>query len=251
MKSWTPDASEHFEAWLGTVKRSVAADPTLNPDDIAQDLRAHVHAELEAAPEPVTVGAVDQVLTSLGNPAQWGDSIRQPKDLKATAWFQRNVVDVVTEWQKKLAGDGGMPVLLLVLTLVAIPTFDHIGFFLLAFAYFVARAQVTYAPATLVGRKKWMIYLPLAIGSGMLAGLVLGFPLMMQGGALNPFVPFEAMWGLGCWWVIVGILAAREPNVVRAAFKPFAEAFDSSHARLISLIGAAMLIVSSVILLSR
>ncbi len=251
MKSWTPDASEHFEAWLGTVKRSVAADPALNPEDIAQDLRAHVHAELEAVPEPVTVGAVDQVLTSLGNPAQWGDSIRQPKDLKATAWFQRNVVDVVTEWQKKLAGDGGMPVLLLVLTLVAIPTFDHIGFFLLAFAYFVARAQVTYAPATLVGKKKWMIYLPLAIGSGVLAGLVLGFPLMLQDGYVGRSVAFEAMWGLGCWWVLVGILAAREPKAVRAALKPFAETFDASHARLISLIGAALLIASSVVLLSR
>ena len=247
MKSWTPDASEHFEAWLGTVKRSVAADPTLNPDDITQDLRAHVHAELEAAAEPVTVGAVDQVLTSLGNPAQWGDSIRLPNDLK-TAWFQRNVVDVVTEWQKKLAGDSGVPVLLLVLTLVAIPTFDHIGFFLLAFAYFVARAQVTYAPATLVGKKKWLIYLPLGIGSSVLAGLVLGFPFFLEGDFLQPL---EGMWALGCWWILVGILAAREPKAVRAALKPFAETFEASHARLISLIGAALLIASSVILLSR
>jgi hypothetical protein len=251
MKSWTPDASEHFEAWLGTVKRSVAADPTLNPDDIAQDLRAHVHAELEASPEPVTVGAVDQVLTSLGNPGQWGDSIRQPKEPTATAWFQRNVVDVVTEWQKKLAGDGGMPVLLLVLTLVAIPTFERIGFVLLAFAYFVARAQVTYAPGMLAGKKKWMIYLPLAIGSGMLAGLVLGFPLILQAGELRVLSAFDAMWALGCWWVIVGILAAREPKAVRGALKPFAETFDASHARLISLVGAALLIASSVFLLSR
>lgn len=251
MKSWTPDASEHFEAWLGTVKRTVATDPSLNPDDITQDLRAHVHAELEAVPEPVTVGALDRVLDSLGNPTQWGDSLRQPKDSRPAAWFQRNVVDVATEWQKKLAGDGGMPVLLLVLTLVAIPTFDHIGFFLLAFAYFVARAQVTYAPATLVGRKKWMVYLPLAIGSGVLAGLVLGFPLMLQAGEMRAFAAFEAMWALGCWWVLVGILAAREPKAVRVALKPFADAFEASHARLISLIGAALLIASTVILLSN
>lgn len=250
MKSWTPDASEHFEAWLGTVKRTVATDPTLDADNITQDLRAHVHAELEATPEPVTVGAVDQVLVTLGDPAQWADGIRQPKDAKATPWFQRHVVDVVTEWQKKLAGDGGMPVLLLVLTLVAIPTFDWIGIFLLSFAYFVARAQVAYAPATLAGKKKWMIYLPLAIGGGVLAGLVLGFPLLLQAGEVGPFPAYGTMWVLGCWWVVVGVLAAREPKAVRVALKPFADTFDASHARLLSLVGAALLIASSVILLS-
>jgi hypothetical protein len=248
MKTWMPDASDHFEAWLGQVKLSMAGDPALNADDIAQDLRAHVHAELEAEPEPVTMGALERVLDSLGNPTQWSDAARPPKE-SAAGWFQRNVVDTITAWQKKLAGDGGMPVLLLVLTLVAIPTFDHVGIFLLAFAYFVARAQVTYAPGAITGRKKWMIYLPLALGSGVLAGLVLGFPLMLQAGN-GGVQPFEAMWALGCWWVLVGILAAREPKAVRAALKPFAETFDASHARLVSLIGAALLIASSVILLS-
>jgi hypothetical protein len=248
MKTWTSDASEHFESWLGTVRRTVATDPSVNAEDIAQDLRAHVHAELEGAPEPVTVDDLGRVLDSLGNPAQWGEGTRQPKDAGATGWFQRNVVDVVTEWQKKLAGDGGMPVLLLALTLIAIPTFDHIGLLLLGFAYFVARAQVTYAPSTLVGKRKWMIYLPLAIGSGVLAGVVLGFPLFLEEGYSQPLV---GMWGLGCWWIIVGILAAREPNAVRAALKPFADPFEASHARMLSLVGAALLIASTVFLLSR
>jgi hypothetical protein len=209
MRSWTPDASAHFEAWLGTVRQTVATDPSVNAEDVAQDLRAHVHAELEGAPEPVTVDDLGRVLDSLGNPAQWGESTRQPKEA-AAGWFQRNIADVVNAWQKKLAGDGGMPVLLLVLTLVAIPTFDHIGLLLLGFAYFVARSQVTYAPETLVGKKKWMIYLPLAIGSGVLAGLVLGFPVFLDGNVQS----LEAMWGLGCWWILVGILAAREPKAV-------------------------------------
>ena len=216
MKSWTPDASAHFETWLGTVRRTVATDPSVNADDIAQDLRAHVHAELEGAPDPVTVDALGRVLDSLGNPAQWGEDARPTKEAGPTAWFQRNVVDSVTEWQKRLAADAGMPVLLLVLTLVAIPTFDHVGILLLGFAYFVARAQVTYAPATVVGKKKWMIYLPLAIGSGVLAGLVLGFPLFLEG---DFFQPLEGMWKLGSWWVLVGILTAREPKAVRAALK--------------------------------
>jgi hypothetical protein len=248
MKSWTPDATAHFEAWMGTVRRTVAADPSVDADDVAQDLRAHVHAELEGAPEPVTVDDLGRVLDSLGNPSQWGESARQPNGPRAAAWYQRNVVDVVSAWQKKLAGDGGMPVLLLVLTLIAIPTFDHIGLLLLGFAYFVARAQVTHAPATLAGKKKWMIYLPLAIGSGVLAGLVLGFPLFLEG---DFFQPMEGMWKLGSWWVLVGILTAREPKAVRAALKPFADTFDATHARMLSLLGAALLIASTVFLLSR
>lgn len=246
MKTWMPDASDHFEAWLGRVKSSMAGDPAIDAEDVTQDLRAHVHAELEAAPEPVTMGALEQVLDSLGNPTQWSEAAPATNE-PTVGWFQRNVVDTVTAWQKRLAGDAGMPVLLLVLTLVAIPTFDHIGILLLAFAYFVARAQLAYAPATLTGRMKWMVYLPLAIGSGVLAGLVLGFPLILQGAGSGSF---EAMWALGCWWVLVGILAAREPTGVRAALRPFADAFDPSHARLISLIGAALLIAATVMLVS-
>ena len=56
---------------------------------------------------------------------------------------------------------------------------------------------------------------------------------------------------LGSWWVLVGILAAREPRRVWYALKPFADTFDASHGRMLSLIGLAFLIASSVVLLSR
>ena len=247
MKTWTPDASNHFEAWLGRVRLSVAGDPSLDADDIAQDLRAHVHAELEAMPEPVTVGALERVLDSLGNPCQWSDAIKAPSEL-SSAWFQRNVTDVVTAWQQRLGGDWGLPILLFVLTLIAIPTFGWIGAPLLMFAYFVARSHVTYAPQLVVGRKKWLVYAPLGLGAGVLAGLVLGFPLTFSGGYPNRF---ETMWILGSWWVLVGILAAREPKRVRAALKPFADTFDASHGRLLALVGAAFLIAASVVLLSH
>ena len=246
MKTWTPDASEHFESWLGRVRLSVAGDPSLNADDITQDLRAHVHAELEAAPEPVTRGALERVLDSLGNPTQWNDTLRHP-DESTNAWFRRHVTDIITEWQQKLAGDWGSPVLLAVLTLVAIPRFDTIGVPLLLFAYFAARAQVVYAPQQVIGRKRWLVYLPLAIGTGVFAGLVLAFPIVFEGADR----PFEKIWVLGGWWIVVGMLAAREPKRVRAALRPFADDFDATHGRLLSLLGAALLIASSVILIAR
>ena len=248
MKNWTPDAPNHFEAWLGRARLSVAGDPTVDADDIAQDLRAHVHAELEAMPEPVTVGALERVLDSLGNPTQWSETVTPAPD-KPGDWFQRHVTDVVVEWQRKLAGDWGQPVLLVVITLLAIPTFDWIGTPLLLVAYFVARSHVTYAAHPITGRKKLMVYFPLAIGAGVLAGLVLGFPLTFRGGGYSN--PFETLWVLGLWWVVIGVLATREPARIRSALKPFADSFDAAHGRMLSLIGGAFLIAATVVLLSR
>ena len=52
------------------------------------------------------------------------------------------------------------------------------------------------------------------------------------------------------WWILVGIVAAREPKHVRSALKPFAETFDTTHGRMLSLIGLAFLIASTIVLLS-
>lgn len=248
MKTWTPDASQRFETWLGGVRLSVAGDPSLNADDIAQDLRAHVHAELEATEEPVTVGALERVLDSLGNPTQWGDGVKPPP--KPVVRFYTGASDTFADWQRQLAGDWGMPILLLIVTIIGILTFDDIiGVPLLIFAYFMARSQVTYAPDRIKGRKKWIVYAPLAVGSGVLVGLVLGFPLSFEGATRSN--PFEGLWVLGLWWVLVGIVAAREPKRVRSALRPFAETFEASHGRMLSLIGAAFLVASSVILIAR
>lgn len=264
MKSWTPDASEYFESWLGRVRRSVANNPGVDPDDITQDLRAHVHAELEATHEPVTVGALDLVLQGLGNPAQWTDGVEHVAPAAARkgvrSYLNRvndNVGIVITDSQKALAGEWGMPVLLALLTLAGIPTFNDGGVVLLAFAYFVARSQVKYAPHKLAGRSKWLVYLPLAIGAGWLAGVVLAFPILMQignyrvvgrGSYLN--AQFRILWTLGAWWVVVGLLTAREPGRVQSALRPFAEGFEATHGRFLAFLGAAFLILSTIILAS-
>ena len=248
MKTWSPDASDLFEAWLGRVKLSVATDPTLNADDITQDLRAHVHAELETSPEPVTRGAVERVLDSLGNPTQWSDTVKAGRP-PTTVRFYTGATDTVSDWQQKLAGDWGMPVLVVLLTLIAIPTIDNVvGVPLLVFAYFVARSVVTYSPEKLVGMKKWMIYFPLAIGAGLLTGMVLGFPMTFDSGGRQQF---QQMWVLGSWWIIVGIVSSREPKLVRAALKPFAAGFEASQGRTLAAIGLAFLIAASVILIAN
>lgn len=248
MKSWTPDASAFFEAWLGRVRSTMTTDPRVDLEDVTQDLRAHVHAELDGAQEPVTVGELSRVLDSLGQPAQWDAAATAPLPAPRTRtdWFQRNVAEVLTGWQKRLGGDLGLPALLVPLTLLGMWGFEDGGVVLLAVAFFVARGQVMYVPDALTGRKRFLIYLPLAVGTGTLVGLVLGFPLTFNGG--QPFGhPFRMLWVLGLWWIFVGFVAGREPRRVRALLRPFADGFDASHGRMLSLLGAAFLIISIVV----
>ncbi|MDQ3068551.1 MAG: hypothetical protein M3R55_02330 [Acidobacteriota bacterium] len=246
MKTWTPDASQHFEAWLGRARVSIAGDPSIDPDEVAHDLRAHVHAELEAMPEPVTVKALDSVLSSLGNPTQWSDTVR-PAAERPARWYRHNVADAVADSQRALAGEWGMPVLLALLTLLSIPTFGDGGAVLLVVAYIIARAQVRYSPRKLTGSSRWLLYMPLAVGNGLLAGMVLSFPITL-GMARHRF---EIVFIMGVWLIIVGMVAAREPKRVQAAMRPFAGGFTESHGQMIALAGAALAICAAVILLSN
>ena len=253
MKSWTPDASQHFESWLGRVRTSVGGDPTVDPEDVAQDLRAHVHAELEAEAEPVTVGALERVLDSLGTPAEWSVTAKDAPKERFHLRVERNVMSAISDVQRRLATtDVGMPVLITVLSVIGLITLDDgFGLLWLAVAYFAARSLVTYAPEKVVGRKRWLVYLPLAIGAASLTALVLCFPMMLEIGARNaPHSSFSpaTIWSLGLWWALVGFVAGREVKRVRTALKPFADGFDRSHARMLVLIGAAFTIWATVAL---
>ena len=250
MKSWTPDASEHFETWLGRVRTSVAGDPTVDADDVAQDLRAHVHAELQAVPEPVTVGELERVLDSLGTPAQWTVNGKEQSRERLHVRLERDVVGAVREVQKRIAADLGGPLLLGVLTFAGMVTFYDGGILLVLLAYFVARSQVTYAPQSVVGRKRWLVYAPLAIGAGSLTALLLFFPMMLDGPFAGRFRAGD-MWVLGLWWVFVGFVAAREVKRVRSLLTPFANGFDRSHARMLMLVGAALMIAATLALFPR
>jgi hypothetical protein len=255
MKSWTPDASQHFESWLGRVRTSVAGDPTIDPDDVAQDLRAHVHAELAAAPEPVTIGELDRVLTSLGPPTQWTDAVNEGRKERWHLRMERDVMSIIRSMQQRIAAGWGMPLLLGLLTAVGLLSFYDGGIVLVGLAYFFARSIVTYAPVSLVGRQRWFVYAPLALGAGSLTALVLGFPLALEIGPSHRHgitsLTSQAIWVVGLWWIVVGFIAGREIKRVQIALKPFADGFDRTHARMLMLIGVAFMLAATIDLLPR
>lgn len=249
MKTWTPDASEHFESWLGRVRVSFAGDPTVNGDEIAEDLRAHVHAELASRDEPVTVPVLHQVLEGLGNPSQWTETAKAPAGAKGD-WFHRNVTEVLADSQRRLANGLAMPLILVALTAVGVPLLASWivgGAFLLAMAFVIARAHVIHAPQQVAGGSRWAYYLPLAIGVGAFAGVVLAFPIILAGRGGDAWT---RLWMLGAWWVFVGFITQREPGRVRAVLRPFADTFEPSHARVLMMIGVAFFIAASVMMLA-
>lgn len=249
MKTWMPDASDHFEAWLGRVRLSLGGDARVNADEIAQDLRAHVHAELADSPDPVTIPALERVLDGLGNPASWSEP-PAPTAKPKRDWFRTNVSDAFATGQKRLADGLALPLILVALTglgLLQLVSNDVASVFLIGMAFLIARAHVIHAPHQVTGRRRWAFYLPLAIVLGALAGVVLAFPVVLAGRGGDAWT---RIWTLGAWWVFVGFVTGREPKRVRAVLRPFADTFEPSHARVLMLIGIAFFIAGTVMMLA-
>ena len=54
------------------------------------------------------------------------------------------------------------------------------------------------------------------------------------------------------WWVVVGMVLSKWPIVVQAIFRPFADRFESKHAKVLVYIGVGLgvLVLGAVRLLS-
>ncbi|MCI0701998.1 MAG: hypothetical protein L0241_13025 [Planctomycetia bacterium] len=68
----SPEASARLDDYLRQVRAALAGAADVNPDEIEADIREHVENELHDAPRPVSLSALEAVLTRLGPPSQWG-----------------------------------------------------------------------------------------------------------------------------------------------------------------------------------
>jgi hypothetical protein len=238
MTDWTPEATERFESYKGRVRRAVAGNPTVDPDDVVLDIQAHVHAELGAATGPVTLGALEQVLETLGSPTQWDDGhggeAREPPGIRARRFWRL--------MQTNLAGDWGLPLLLVVLTVVSLFLMRSVGIVLLALAYLTARSLLTRSTVPLGEEQRTVVLVPIAVVAALIVGVAAATPLLIMGRPRTG----PAMAGLGIWWILLGLAAAREPRHVRVALFPLADWFEPSHGRLLMLLGASVLGLSFV-----
>ena len=71
MKRLEWNARRLRDGYLRRLRRSLAACPSVDRQEVERDVREHIEMELADAPEPVSRRALERVLEQLGNPAQW------------------------------------------------------------------------------------------------------------------------------------------------------------------------------------
>jgi hypothetical protein len=195
MIQFTPEANIYLDDYLNDVRRAVAGRESLNPDEIAQDVREHILAALDGSEQPVKVGRLAAVLERLGPPEQWvADSdrsiwkyladklkpvghraIEHIKALPGEAYqagrgIAARVRGMSHDWRLAYVAFG-----LFVLGMIAFPLFPA---FLIA-SYFAARADLSLARerGEALGARRWLIYPQLTIVSIVLLLAIALWPI--------------------------------------------------------------------------
>ena len=78
----TLGAQQRLESYFTELRRVLVDDGKADPGDVERDIRDHIQTALADADGPVDESRLDQVLRSLGAPAEWIDSPDRP-------WFAR------------------------------------------------------------------------------------------------------------------------------------------------------------------
>src|SRR5437870_5034869 len=74
MARLTPEAAARFNEYLAHARAALAGCAELSPDEVEQDVRAHVAAEFPPGTGWVRLDQLEPVLARLGRPEQWVSS---------------------------------------------------------------------------------------------------------------------------------------------------------------------------------
>lgn len=190
-------AAARLEEYLVQVRAALSGAADVSPDDIEADIRDHVGSELRAAPKPVTLAALEAVLTRLGPPSQWGAApdptvfrrvghlLREHlRDARAAAAqgarrVGRTLWSGPEDWRLAYLSFGVFAVGLV--TMVAFP-------FALLVSYVLSRAGLAHARERgieLGAGRKWLLYPPVVLVSSALLVAAVLWPVALGGGAFD------------------------------------------------------------------
>ncbi len=133
-------------------------------------------------------------------------------------------------------------------------------------AFFMARASIELLEhhEEPIGARRWLLFPVLLPWYVVFAVVLLLWPMAPIGGALNDLqieewaaratpewswtiVPASAALILGLWWACLGLILRRSPDALRAAFRPFANAFDRRHGTRLALVGSLVAVAAGTI----
>jgi len=69
---------QRLESHFAELRRVLVDDGKADPGDVERDIRDHIQTALADVAGPVDESRLDQVLRSLGAPAEWIDSPERP-----------------------------------------------------------------------------------------------------------------------------------------------------------------------------
>jgi len=251
MINLTDNAKKHLDNYLQQVRTCLKDCPTVDADEVEQNIKEHIESELQDSSEPVSFDTLDDILKRLGSPQQW-----LPEE--EIAWWRKIILRLRTgpeDWRLAYISFG-----LLILGFVILPSF----IVLIPASFIVARAALSETEdAGELKAQKWLIYPSLIIVYLVSLCFFLGLPLLgliplaydlehtiratYKIGDDTPYwlaVCSVFAGSLGLWWLIHGIVFLARPNIPKVLFRPFADWFSRKWALILLLIGLALMIPS-------
>lgn len=183
----SPDAAARLEDYLRQVRAALAGTTDVYADEIEADIREHVENELRSAPRPISAPALEEVLTRLGPPSQWGTTddptlFRRARHLLSSAKANlakqaRGVSGILWRGPE----DWRLPYLSFGIFVLGLITFFALFPITLIVSYFLSRAGIAYAKERgieLGTARKWLLYPPVVIVSGAFFIAVVAWPVI-------------------------------------------------------------------------
>ncbi|MHC4259983.1 MAG: hypothetical protein ACYSTF_06195 [Planctomycetota bacterium] len=258
------NAKKALEKYLQQVRACLQGYKTIDANEIEQNVMEHIENEFAAATDPVSVNQLSIVLDRLGSPAQW---IPQDQEHRNTRVTQSKVLIYISS------------ALMAAFVLLSIPyTLAHIlwGFPLPAIIFFprnlllasfiLARVALhrVWAPKDL-DWQRWLAYPSLVLVYIAILWRILFFAAIMirafwlprymsylveiaDGAQIKVYetiVPTTMIASVGLWWMALGIILRRRPNLVRLIFSPFANWFDRKCAVILLCAGLVIAAISA------
>ncbi|HEY1377085.1 MAG TPA: hypothetical protein VGF55_09845 [Gemmataceae bacterium] len=178
---FTPEAAARFAEYLAQTRATLEGHAELSPDDVEQDVRAHVAAEFPPGSGWVRLDQLEAVLARLGRPEQWvSDGEGRPSWRRGVDWVRarpgavRQAVMGAAARLRNGPDDWRLAYLTFGLLVVGIIIFPLLVVLLPA-SYLLARAAVALSRerGTPLGPQRWLVYPPLVIVSlPLLVGLL-------------------------------------------------------------------------------
>ena len=250
MVELSENARKGLDDYLRQVRSYLRWSKSLDPSEVEQNITEHIERELEGAPEPVSSSALDGVLARLGSPRQWVPP-------EALNWWGKLIFKLRTDSE-----DWRLAYISFALLLSGCLFFFVIPFqvVFLAASFLAARAALAAAGGEDLGAQKWLLYPALLIVSAAFVLTLFAGPALLAAPAgaelhriqwirgnsnmgLIAFVTSAVALVTSLWWMLLGLLACKRPDLIRLPLRPFADGFNRRHALAISGAGLLLLVL--------